>query len=204
MEEINYSPKTSENAGTGRRRSSKVKPLGDEVDVPIVNMVTEGSESRAMKTEQEPKPERTPPTDNDRAFTRALNRVCVSDQIGRQESIMKSSFLSSVASMGSAINVWSKYSGDDATKDKPELTILIVLLIVKTLVSYQLLLVQLYDIGRLKMYALLSVSQRKESQSKNTGFFCLMSFHHLMFDIYLEAAQIYLMTKLQSDFKTEI
>jgi hypothetical protein len=164
MEEIINSPKTSENAGTGSRTSSKVKPSGDEVDASIVNMVTGGRESRAKKTEQEPQPERTPPTENERIFTRAFNRVCVSDQIGRQEKILESSFLSSVASVGAAINVWSKYSGDDATKDMPELTILIVLLIVKTVAAYQLLFVQLYDIGRLKMYALLSVSQRKESQ----------------------------------------
>jgi hypothetical protein len=31
-----------------------------------------------------------------------------------------------------------------------------------------------------------------------------MSFSHLMVDIYLEGAQIYLMSRLQSDFKTEL
>ena len=71
---------------------------------------------------------------------------------------MKSSFLSSVGSLAAVFGIWSKYSASEETRDKPELKILVVLLIVKTWYAYQLLLVQLYDIGRLKMYNLLSIS----------------------------------------------
>jgi hypothetical protein len=83
---------------------------------------------------------------------------------------MKSCFLSSVGSLAAAFTTWSKFSANSETKDKPELTILIVLLIVKTWYGYQLLLVQLFDIGRLKMYALLSISQRRENEYKGRNF----------------------------------
>ena len=180
MEEI--VPETSQNTDRGLGRVSNVllaPAVGDGIHTSEVRMSMDDSEPPAERKEEEPTPsckaeavvapaegkdvDRCEHCKNDlkgdnRTFTRALNRVCVSDQIGRQESIMKSSFLSSVASLGSAINVWTKYSTKDATSDKPELTILIILLIVKTVFAFQLLLVQLYDIGRLKMYALLSVS----------------------------------------------
>ena len=118
-------------------------------------------------------------------------------QIKLQESVTKSCFLSSIAGITRALQVWGKFSTNEDTKDKPELNTLIWVLGSQTFLSFTLLYVQMIDNSHnLKR----RIKSQTEDKSHETGLSMYTTLALLIIDAGLETWEIYLMFRLQADY----
>jgi hypothetical protein len=116
-------------------------------------------------------------------------REYLATQIELLSSVSKSSFLSSIASITTAIQIWNKFSANAETKDKPELRRLIWVLGVQTYMSVTLLVVQTIDNSwnRREMY------MSRKRQVRDGAIFALLTLTLLLIDAGLEGWEIKLM-----------
>lgn len=126
-----------------------------------------------------------------RVQKRKLTRESLNSQIKLQESVIKSSFLSSIAGISTAFQVWSKFSNNEETRTKPELTRLVVVLCIQTWTSLTLFVIQNIDN---------SVNMRHQVQSfkriQKGGIYAILTLILLLLDITFELWEIKLMVKL--------